>query len=295
MIALLLVVTMFAGGEDSLAAARELYASAAYEDALAVLAKLPESNLPDEARVVEQYRALCLLALGRTGEAERAIEAVVNGDPAYRPATDVSPRVRTAFSDVRKRMLPAIIQQKYTRAKASFDRKEFATAATEFTQMLESMVDPDLQTAGAQPPLSDLRTLASGFRDLAVNAAAPPPPPPPPPVLVPEPLPPQMVPQQAPRASYSSADPNVIAPVTIRQDLPPFPGQILVGRTGMIEVLIDESGAVESAIVRQPVSSQYDNLALAATKAWRYRPATLNGAPVKFRKVVQITVKPDRR
>ena len=94
MIGLLLVVTMFAVGEDTLAAARELYASAAYEDALAVLNKLPDTNRPDETRVVEQYRALCLLALGRTGEAERAIEAVVNGDPSYRPASDVSPRVR---------------------------------------------------------------------------------------------------------------------------------------------------------------------------------------------------------
>jgi TonB family protein len=290
MIGLLLVVTMFAVGEDTLAAARELYASAAYEDALAVLNKLPDTNRPDETRVVEQYRALCLLALGRTGEAERAIEAVVTGDPSYRPASDVSPRVRTAFSDVRRRMLPTIIQQKYNRAKASFDHKDFATAATEFTQMLEAMTDPDVQVAASQPPLSDLRTLASGFRDLATTAVTPPPPPPAP---EPPPLPP--LPQQTPRASYSSADANVIPPVTVRQDLPAFPGQILVGKTGMLEVLIDENGAVESVLIRQSVSPQYDNLALAAAKAWRYRPATLNGAPVKFRKAVQITVRPDRR
>ena len=289
MIALLLVVTMFAVGEDTLAAARELYAAAAYEDALAVLSKLPDTGRPDEQRVIEQYRALCLLALGRTGEAEHAIEAVVLGDPSYRPASDVSPRVRTAFSDVRRRMLPNMIQQKYSRAKAAFDRKDFVTAAAEFTQMLEAMTDPDVQVAASQPPLSDLRTLASGFRDLAASAAAPPPPPP-----APEPPPPP-VPVQAPRSSYSSADANVIPPVTVRQDLPAFPGQILVGKTGMLEVLIDETGAVESAIVRQSVSPQYNNLALAAAKAWRYRPATLNGAPVKFRKAVQITVRPDRR
>jgi protein TonB len=289
MIALLLVVTMFAVGENTLAAARELYASAAYEDALAVLSKLPDTNRPDEQRVIEQYRALCLLALGRTGEAERAIEAVVIGDPAYRPASDVSPRVRTAFSEVRRRMLPTIIQQKYSRAKAAFDRKEFGTAASEFTQMLEAMTDPDVLVAASLPPLSDLRTLASGFRDLAVSASTPPPAP-----SVPEPPPPQ-VPQQPVRSSYSSADANVIPPVTVRQDLPAFPGQVLVGKTGMLEILIDETGAVESAIVRQSVSPQYDNLALAAAKAWRYRPATLNGAPVKFRKAVQITVRPDRR
>src|SRR5437764_11715077 len=89
--------------QDSIAAARDLYASAAYEDALAILNRLPDSGRPvEEARAIQQYRAFCLLALGRNGEAERAIETVVAAEPMYRPAADVSPRVRTAFSDVRK-------------------------------------------------------------------------------------------------------------------------------------------------------------------------------------------------
>jgi hypothetical protein len=103
--------------------------------------------------------------------------------------------------------------------------------------MLEAMTDPDVQAAASQPPLSDLRTLASGFRDLAANAAAPPPPPP-----APEPAAARA--GAGARSSYSSADANVIPPVTVRQDLPAFPGQILVGKTGMLEVLIDETGAV---------------------------------------------------
>jgi hypothetical protein len=32
-------------------------------------------------------------------------------------------------------------------------------------------------------------------------------------------------------------------------------------------------------------------MVIAAAKAWRYKPATLNGMPVKFRKTVQITIK----
>src|SRR5262245_59852852 len=102
-----------AAGQDSVAAARDLYASAAYEDALAVLNRLPGAGRPaEEQRAIEQYRAFCLLALGRTGEAERAIETVVTAAPMYRPTTDLSPRVRAAFSDVRKRLLPGIIQQR---------------------------------------------------------------------------------------------------------------------------------------------------------------------------------------
>jgi len=30
---------------------------------------------------------------------------------------------------------------------------------------------------------------------------------------------------------------------------------------------------------------------VAATKTWQFKPATLNGTPVKFRKTIQISVK----
>src|SRR3989441_11563668 len=226
-LAILLALTVLAPGEDSLAAARDLYASAAYEDALAVLNRLPQSNQPfEEARAVDQYRALCLMALGRTAEAERAIEAVIAGDPSYSPATDVSPRVRATFSDVRRRVLPVIIQQTYSSAKAAFDRKEFAVAASAFTQMLVMMTDPDVEAAAGKPPLSDLRMLAAGFRDLAATAAPPPPPPPPAdPVPVPPPAP------VVPRV-YTAGDANVVPPIPIQQQLPAFPGQLVVPRQG---------------------------------------------------------------
>src|SRR5262245_2649997 len=129
---LLLMTATVAAGQDSIAAARDLYASAAYEDALAVLNRLPESGRAlDESRAIEQYRAFCLLALGRTAEAEQAIATVVAADPSYRPSTDLSPRVRAAFSDVRRRVLPGIIQQRYMQAKAAYDRKDFASAAVQ--------------------------------------------------------------------------------------------------------------------------------------------------------------------
>jgi TonB family protein len=287
----LLVAAMFAVGEDSLATARELYASAAYEDALAVLNTLPANRPADELRAAEQYRALCLLALGRALEAETAIAAVVSGDPTYRPAPDASPRVRAAFTDVRRKMLPAIIQEWYTYAKAQFDRKEFAAAANLFSQVLQMMADPDLQSATAQPPLSDLRTLASGFRDLAANAAVPPPPPLPasssvPPVTAPAATGPVM-----PRV-YTSNDTNVVPPLVIRQELPAFPGTTLIGKQGLIEVVVDEHGKVESAMIRQTVTPKYDKLALGATQNWHYQPAMVDGIPVKYRKSIQITVKP---
>jgi TonB family protein len=150
------------------------------------------------------------------------------------------------------------------------------------------MQDPDVAPVAGQPPLSDLRTLATGFKDLAVTAAAPPPPPPAPmtaPPVEPPPAP------KAPRV-FTSNDQEVTAPGVIKQELPPFPGQVIIPRQGMIEIVIDETGAVESAMMRIGVSPAYDQLALNAAKTWRYRPATLNGMPVKYRKAVQVTIKP---
>jgi hypothetical protein len=279
----------YAGAQDGdLAAARDLYASAAYDDALAVLNRLRSADHPaNQSRAIEQYRAFCLLALGRAADAEQAIEAVVAAEPSFQPGEgDASPRIRLAFTSVRRRMLPSIIQQRYAVAKAAFDRKEFAAAADGFTQVLGALSDPDVAADAKQPPLSDLRTLAGGFQELAAKAAAPPPLPVAP-VAAPTPPPP---PVAAPRV-YTGGETGVIPPTAVNQALPPFPGQVIIPRNGKLEVVIDESGAVESAIMTGSVTPGYDLMVLAATKAWRYRPATLNGAPVKFRKTVQITIK----
>src|SRR4051812_1274164 len=78
---------------DSLAAVRELYASAAYDDALATLERLRAAGRePGEMVIIDQYRAFCLLAVGRATDAQAAIESVVSADPTYRPSeSDLSP------------------------------------------------------------------------------------------------------------------------------------------------------------------------------------------------------------
>src|SRR5207247_1639951 len=73
-----LAIARTAASQESINAARDLYTAAAYEDALALLDRLRASaHRADDSRYIEQYRAFCLLALGRTTDAERAIEAVV--------------------------------------------------------------------------------------------------------------------------------------------------------------------------------------------------------------------------
>jgi TonB family protein len=291
-VATTLLTTASVRAQDSgdLAAARDLYASAAYDDALAVLNRLRSTDHPaGQARTIEQYRAFCLLALGRASDAEQAIEAVIAAEPSYHPTdSDASPRVRSAFTTVRRRMLPVIIQQQYAQAKAAFDRKEWVAAADGFHQVVAALGDEDVVAEAKQPPLADLRLLAIGFEELSAKASAPPPP-----------LPVALAPSVAvapavipvPPRVYAGGDAAVIPPVPMNQVLPAFPGHVLIPRSGRIEVLIDESGTVESAVMVSSVTTAYDNLALAAAKTWRYRPAMLDGTPVKYRKVVQISIR----
>ncbi len=287
---LALLFTMPLHGQESIAVARDLYTAANYDDALVLLSRLdsPGSN-PSDRMAINQYRAFCLLALGRAVEAERAIEAVVSTDPLYHPAeTDASPRLRTAFANVRQRILPAVVQQDYARAKAAFDRQDFAVAAAEFDRVLAVLGDPDIGTAANRPPLSDLRTLASGFRDLSARALPPAPAQPAPePPLAMAPVPPVT----AVKSIYNGGDAGVVPPVVVRQVLPPFQREMFPARDGVLELLINEAGLVEGAAMRLSMNPRYDTQVLSAAKAWRYQPATVDGVPVKFRKIINISLK----
>ena len=272
----------------SLAAARTLYASAEYGGALDMLNGLV-SGTPagPERQAIDLYRALCFVAVGNASEASRVIETMILQDPLYRPAADdVPPRLRSAFTDARRKLLPAIVQQSYMSAKTAFDKKDYAAAAKGFNQVLAGLADPDIESATSQPPLSDLKMLASGFHDLAAKAVAPPPAP----AAAAAPAVEPMV-ARVPRI-YTPSDADIVPPVTIRQAVPPYPGRVLLGGSVIIDIIIDAAGAVESATMASPPNPAYDRLALAATKTWQYQPATLNGAPVKYRKRIQISLVP---
>lgn len=276
--------------QESLANARQLYASADYKSALTMLnALLATSPSPQERQSIELYRTFCLVAIGNTDEANKAIEAMVSRDPLYRPnPDDVPPRLRTVFSDARKRLLPALIQERYIIAKTAFDRADYKSAAEGFTQVLIALSDPDIEPAVKQPPLADLRVLASGFSDLTVRALTPPPVPVVPPAVQAAPPPAALPPRAA--VIYTQDDKNVLPPVPVRQDMPPFTGRSPFDRVGVIEVVIDPSGGVESASMVQPSEPLYDQRLLAAAKSWIYRPARLDGAPVKYRRRIQINL-----
>ncbi len=268
------------GTVASLAAARDLYVSASYDDALTMLGSLAGgTRTPDEQQSVDLYRTLCLYALGKTTEAERVIDAMLMRQPLYRASSEeLSPRVQTAFQNSRKRILPSLIQQEYAEAKAAFDEKNWRVASTGFDEVLKSIADPDIMQAASAPPLSDIKTLASGFRDLSVKMI------PPPPVVV------EAKPVRAVKSVYSVDDRDVIGPVAILQRVPKYPAAVTKPLVGVVEFVVDETGAVQTPRMQMTIDPSFDSMVVAAAKKWTYQPATLDGKPVKYMKRLTISV-----
>jgi TonB family protein len=297
-------------GQDSMTAARELYAGAAYRDAIGMLDRLAAAVTTDRDRaVVDQYRALCLLGLNRPEEAAAAAEAMVRHDPLYMPAEDdLSPRTRRLFIEARQRTLPAVAQERYERAKAAYQSGRPQEALALFDGVL-ALLDAADATGGTSSRLADLRVLASGFRDLAsaavqseADAALD---------ATTRPATPRFAgraPGQAAAPSGGSPAPGngvlpqpprpatVTPPETLRQDVPPWPQDVPFPdpAVAIIEVVIGPDGRVLEARLQRPMHPRYDQLLLAAARAWAYRPARRDGWPTPFVKAVRIELSRER-
>jgi hypothetical protein len=271
------------GADASLAAARDLYVSASYDDALAMLGTLSNgSKSMEERQSIDLYRTLCLFALGKTTDADRVIEGMLLRDPLYRAADEeLSPRVENAFQSARRRILPSVIQQKYADAKAAFDKQDWAVASTGFAEVLKSISDPDIAANAGAPPLSDIKTLAAGFRDLAVKST---PPPPPAPKIV------EAKPVRPLKAVYTADDRDVMPPVAVVQRVPKYPANVTKPLQGVVQFVIDENGAVVTPTMPVSIDMSYDGMVMSAAKKWQYTPAMLDGKPVKYMKRLTISV-----
>jgi hypothetical protein len=268
------------GTVASFAAARDLYVSASYDDALAMLGTLANgSRSVEEQQSIDLYRTLCLVALGRAADADRLIDAMLMRQPLYRASSEeLSPRLMTAFQNARRRILPVVIQKAYADAKGAFDKQDWPVASKGFDDVLKSIADPDITQLAGAPPLSDIRTLASGFRDLSVKMI-------PPPAPKPEPKPVRPV-----KSVYSVDDRDVVAPVAVQQRVPKYPANVTRPLIGVIEFVIDETGAVQAPAMQMSIDSMFDQMVINAAKKWVYQPATLDGKPVKYTKRLTISV-----
>jgi TonB family protein len=285
--ALTFLAATSAAAQDTLTDARNLYESAAYEEALVAFGRLKADAGAETVAEIDRYRALCLMALSRASEADKVIESIVINDPLYQPgATEASPRVRAAFSTVRQRILPGVARQLYVDAKALFDRKAYPEAvhALEKTVTVIDHVDP-----ANRSDLGDLRLLASGFLELSRAAAAPAPAPAPATAAAAAPL------QVAPAPAAATFPPSTSL-VVLRQDVPPLPFSLAAAGKqeyrGLIEVEIDEAGKVTDVRIVQSVHALYDVMLLKAAREWSYEAPRVGGKPTASRKRVEIVLRP---
>jgi len=305
--ALLIAAGAALTGQDLLSAAKDQYASAAYEDALSTLNRLDGSVAPDVARQADEYRAFCLYALGRTGEAESVAESLIRKEPLVRlEAADASPRLESMFSDVRKRLLPSLIRDRYRIARAAVDQKSFAAAEPNLADARRMIAEAE-KLGVKDDGLSDLSVLVDGFLQLikssadqkkaeqpAVAAAAAPAATAPAPMRSPAAVSARADASGAaaviPRV-YSAVDEGVSPPVVLEQKMPPMSNEMqLITRAaksrGMIDIVIDETGRVIDTSVRQSMNAAFDGMIVRESRRWKYRPAMVNGAPVRYVKTL---------
>ena len=301
------------GNQNSLVRARELYLSADYEGALAVLDTLRRDR-GDTPPAVAEYRLFCLFALDRVDEARQVIRTIVETDPFYRLSeAQASPRLRGMFQETRKALLPGVVQRIYSEAKASFDRRDPGAEGL-FDRLIHLLDDPDISDVQR----SDLRAVVTGFRDLSRASVAEP-------VAVSEKaVEAPEVPAPAAAAIAAPSRPLTGPPDTIRVTTrgatplftpkdPPPPGlqpPLAIAQTipqwsvrgkaarenyrGVLEIVIDDTGAVTSVALQQPMQPAFDAALLKAARSWKFQPALFNGTPVPFLKVIEFQFQPER-
>jgi TonB family protein len=255
---------------------RSLYSAAAYEEALAAMPVVDADPVKTD---VEQYRALCFLALGREQDAVATVERLVRDNPLYLPQpTETSPRMRAIFASARSRVVPDAAKRAYAEAKAAYESKDRDLAHTTFKRAIE-LIDslPDAEKRS----LSDLRLLAGEFLELSTPAPAPP-----------------AAATTLPLTPAAKPEPSgpFIGPVAIREQLPDWiPPDAAARRseyTGVVRIVIDAEGKVTSATVVKPSHPAFDAVVVAAAAKWRYKPATRGNQPVTSTKDLQIRLVP---
>jgi tetratricopeptide (TPR) repeat protein len=288
----LLCAAATVSAQEPLTKAKALYDAANYEEALTVLAPVHEPE-------AQQYKALCMLALGRAQDATGAVDSLIAAAPTFEPSTDdVPPRFVSLVSDAKKRLLPAIARKTFNEARDQFKSGDRAEAVKKFDLVVTLASAAGFKdTSDAE----DLRTLASGFIELAraTPPARPEPKAPAPELRVvdgtPAAAPPAPTTATALRSSAPVPEPamEVSQPVVVRQTIPAIPSGIsgMSSPTASVRVEIGTDGRVVNASMQQTSHPLYDRLVLQATREWLYTPAMLNGRPVPSEKVVTIQLR----
>ncbi len=270
--------------EATVSAVRDLYASASYQEALDVLVRVDGSDAPP---ALYEYRALCLLALGRQQEAAAAFTTLVEREPLFQPdPASLSPSVRQLFEAARRRTLPGVVETHYRRARGAFESGDYRVAADEFRLVVHIVETIDVTDRGGS--LGEFKLLAEGFGRLAGEKLQP--------VsktgsAVAQSLTPSLAPTGvAGGLPVAVQPPLIVPPVALSRRLPPWPDKLLVPLRAFatMELVIDASGAVVAARILESAQPVYDEMLVGVASTWRYQPATRNGRPIPYTMALRI-------
>ena len=275
-----------AAAQNDLGEAKAKYEEAAYEDALTTLTKASASTTADRVQL-EQYRALCLIALGRISEAERAVAALVDADPTYVPPSSVaSPRVLAMIAEIRRKELPGVARRVLDSGRAAYEAKDIPRAQRQFDLLLKLLDDPIME---GRPEREDLLAVARGFSTLLVAAPAPRPPAA------------ETEGPAAPPAAAAGTPPvpavSTFVPASVIQEslpiwTPPNPAVARNEYNGAVKVRIGTDGRVKAATIDRPTHPAYDTALLSTARSWLYKPATQNGTPIESERVIAVRLRP---
>jgi hypothetical protein len=232
----------------------------------------PESSAPRAPQLPDatpppvpdaEKRAIALVSAGRLAEAEIVFDALLMNNPMYDPnPTAMTPDAYTQFRASRKSMLPAITARELGRARAALDQGN-AERAVVIARDLERL----LARVGADAA-PGLHAQAQLLLDQAVEARV-----------------------AAEEHVYTSMDSGVVAPRALSRQFPLTPPTgVRADRIGVLEIVVGIQGDVVFIKLHTPLNRYHERMVVSAAKAWRYRPATKDGRPVRYRLMVAINL-----
>jgi hypothetical protein len=213
-------------------------------------------------------------------------------------AIDASPRLEQRFLQVRKRLLPSLIRERFRSARTALDQKLFAAAEPDLVQA-RLMIGEASKLGVDDEALGDLSVLVDGFLQLiqstqsqraaTIQPATPEPAAAP---IAPPPVAPLVAPPSSPRL-YTIADEGVTPPVALEQRMPVLTQEMKAiakawQMRGVLSVVIDETGRVAEAAIRPPMTPSFESMILGTVRQWKYLPAKKDGVPVRYVKMVAL-------
>jgi hypothetical protein len=210
-----------------------------------------------------QRRASALIEQGHAAEAAIVFDALLLSNPLYEiDPGEVTPEALAAFRISQRSLLPNIAQKDYERGRAALAAGD-ADRALMLAKEAATILDRRVSDA---PP--QLREQVQRLVDDASTAKA-----------------------AADEIVYTANDRGVIPPRELSRGFPnTTPVGVPPARVGWLDMIIGRDGGVEYVHLITPLNRYHERMIVSAAKAWRYRPATRNGRPVRFHLTVKINL-----